>query len=109
MVGEAWRLCTALIFHIHSHHPCTHLQALQRELDFELDDEELGDAFYTAAPQPHHSRALEQALQRQLSGGSQGGGREPLPSSRSPTVTATVNGVYRSSTDEAPFLGGKLP
>lgn len=85
------------------------MQALQRELDFDLDEEELGgDAGGTAAAaglHPRHSRALEQALQRELSGGSEvarGGG------SRSPHATATVNGVYRSSTDEAPLTGGKL-
>lgn len=73
---------------------CT--QALQRELDFELDAEELGgDPGSTAGL---HPRRLEQALQRELSG----------PGSRSPTATATVNGVYRSSTDEALLAGGKL-
>ncbi|KAI7841405.1 hypothetical protein COHA_005022 [Chlorella ohadii] len=77
--------------------------ALQRELDFELDDEELGgDGLGSASLQPRYSRTLEQALQRQLSGGGEAGGHE------APHATATVNGVYRSSTDEAPFLGGKL-
>ena len=79
------------------------VQALQRELDFELDDEELGgDGLGSASLQPRYSRTLEQALQRQLSGGGEAGGHE------APHATATVNGVYRSSTDEAPFLGGKL-
>lgn len=87
--------------------PCVS-QALQRELDFELDDEELGgDAFGAASLQPHRSSALEQALQQQLSSGGEADTREQ-PGSGGPHATATVYGVWRSSTDEAPFMGGKL-
>lgn len=55
---------------------CPHWQALQRELDFDLEDPEEEEALHAGQgsppPRPQHTLAMEQALRRELQFGSAG-------------------------------------